>query len=141
MEPHDTRPTRVRPLQPRGIGAPLGHLSNATRVGNRLYVAGLVSIDEGGEVVGPGSVREQTLQICSMLKAICTQYGGDLTSVARCLVFLTDPELYREYDTAFAEAFGEYRPARATVIAQLVSQEFLIEIVSDVELPDESGGH
>ena len=130
----------MHPLAPEGIGAPLGHLSNVTRVGNRLYVAGLVSIDEGGEVVGPGSVREQTLQICSMLKAICVQYGGDLTSVARCLVFLTDPATYRDYDAAFAEAFGEHRPARATVIAQLVSSEFLIEIVSDVELPKESRG-
>jgi enamine deaminase RidA (YjgF/YER057c/UK114 family) len=51
-------------------------------------------------------------------------------------VFLTDRERYREYDAAFAEAFGNHRPARATVIADLVDEAFLVEIVSDVELPE-----
>ena len=125
----------VEPLQPSNVAAPLGHLSNATRVGTHLYVAGLVSTDENGDVVGRGSVREQTLHICSVLKQICEQYGAGLADVARCLVFLTDRSGYPEYDDAFAQAFGAHRPARATVIADLVSPDFLVEIVSDVELP------
>ena len=127
--------SRVEMLHPRGVGAPLGHLSNATRAGNCLYVAGLVSLDQSGSLVGAGSVREQTLQILRMLKSICEEHGTDLTAVARCLVFLTDRGGYREYDAAFAEAFGEHKPARATVIADLVNPDFLVEIVSDVELP------
>ena len=126
---------RVEPLQPSGVGAPLGHLSNVTRSGTRLSVAGLVSIDEQGQLVGRGSVREQTLHICSALRHICEQYGGGLEDVARCIVFLTDRARYREYDAAFAEAFGSHRPARATIIAELVNEDFLVEIVSDVELP------
>ena len=125
----------VEPLQPSRVAAPLGHLSNATRVGTRLYVAGLVSIDENGDLVGRGSVREQTLHVCSVLKQICEQYGAGLVDVARCLVFLTDRSRYTEYDAAFAQVFGEHRPARATVIAELVGEEFLVEIVSDVEFP------
>jgi 2-iminobutanoate/2-iminopropanoate deaminase len=125
----------VEPLNPEGVAAPLGHLSNATRSGMRLYVAGLVSIDEGGEVVGRGSVREQTLHICAVLARICEQYGAGLQDVARCLVFLSDRSGYAEYDAAFAEAFGDHRPARATVVAPLVNEDFLVEIVSDVELP------
>ncbi len=125
----------VEPLQPTGVAAPLGHLSNATRIGTRLYVAGLISIDESGDLVGRGSVRDQTLHICSVLRGICEQYGAGLEDVARCLVFLTDRSRYAEYDAAFAQSFGEYRPARATVIADLVGEEFLVEIVSDVELP------
>jgi enamine deaminase RidA (YjgF/YER057c/UK114 family) len=39
-------------------------------------------------------------------------------------------------DAAFAEVFGEHRPARATVIAELVNPEFLVEIVTDVVLPE-----
>jgi enamine deaminase RidA (YjgF/YER057c/UK114 family) len=117
------------------VAAPLGHLSNATRVGNRLYVAGLVSLDEQGELVGGGSIREQTLQILRSLERICEQHGADLTAVARCLVFITDRAGYAEYDAAFAEAFGSHKPARATVIADLVNPDFLVEIVSDVELP------
>ena len=50
--------------------------------------------------------------------------------------FITDRANYAEYDAAFAEVFGEHRPARATVIADLVDPSFLVEIVSDVELSD-----
>jgi enamine deaminase RidA (YjgF/YER057c/UK114 family) len=125
----------VEVLSPDGVAVPLGHLSNATRVGNRLYLAGLVALDEHGAVVGRGSIREQTLHVCRSIERICSQHGASLAAVARCLVFITDRAGYAEYDAAFAEAFGEHKPARATVIADLVNPEFLVEIISDVELP------
>lgn len=126
----------VETMQPSGISAPLGHLSNATRAGRRLYLAGLVALDADGTLVGAGSMREQTLHICRTIEAVCAQNGADLSAVARCLVFITDRARYAEMDTAFAEVFGHHKPARATVIAGLVNPEFLVEIVSDVELPE-----
>jgi len=42
---------------------------------------------------------------------------------------------WKEERHAFAESFGDHKPARATVIAKLVNPDFLVEIVSDVELP------
>ena len=125
----------IEPVHTPGIARPLGHLSNATRAGNRLYLAGLVALDEDGVLVGKGSIREQTLHICGSIAQICSQAGADLTAVARCLVFITDRADYAEYDAAFGEAFGRHKPARATVIAELVNPDFLVEIVADVELP------
>ena len=125
----------VETLKPSGVAAPLGHLSNATRTGQRLQLAGLVALDENGALVGAGSMREQTLHICRAIERVCAQYGADLTAVSRCLVFITDRSRYAEMDTAFAEVFGAHEPARATVIAELVNPQFLVEIVSDAELP------
>jgi 2-iminobutanoate/2-iminopropanoate deaminase len=122
-------------MQPAGVAEPLGHLSNATRAGRRLYLAGLVALDAAGELVGAGSMREQTLHICRTIEGVCVQNGADLSAVARCLVVITDRARYAEMDAAFAEVFGDHKPARATVIADLVNPEFLVEIVSDVELP------
>ncbi len=126
----------VEALKPSGVALPLGHLSNVTRSGRRLSVAGLVALDETGELVGVGSMREQTLHVCRTIQHVCEQYGGDLTAVARCLIFITDRSRYGEMDTAFAEVFGDHRPARATVIAELVNPGFLVEIVTDVVLPE-----
>ena len=123
-------------MQPAGVAQPLGHLSNAVRAGRRLYLAGLVALDESGAVVGKGSIREQTLHICRSIERICKQNGASLDAVARCLVFITDRANYAEFNAGFAEVFGEHRPARATVIAGLVNPDFLVEIVSDVELPE-----
>jgi 2-iminobutanoate/2-iminopropanoate deaminase len=125
----------LEPLNPAGVAKPLGHLANAIRAGTRLYLAGLVALDEVGEVIGKGSIREQTLHICRSIERICVEQGGSITAVARCLVFITDRALYQEYDAAFAEVFGDHRPSRATVIADLVNPDFLVEIVADVELP------
>ena len=127
----------VEPLNPSGIAKPLGHLSNAALAGSHLYLAGLVALDEGGGLVGKGSMRQQALHVCRSIERICVEYGVDLTAVARCLVFITDRTLYAEYDAAFAEVFGDHRPTRATVIAELVNPDFLIEIVADVVLPAE----
>ena len=125
----------VQTMQPAGVAEPLGHLSNATRAGSRLYLAGLIALDAEGVLVGAGSMREQTLHICRTIEGVCAQNGADLSAVARCLVFITDRARYAEMDAAFAEVFGDHKPARATVIADLVNPEFLVEIVSDVELP------
>jgi enamine deaminase RidA (YjgF/YER057c/UK114 family) len=117
-----------------GIARPLGHLSNAVRAGRRLYLAGLVALDESGALVGKDSIREQTLHVCRSIERICEQEGTDLSAVARCLVFITDRDDYAAYDAAFAEVFGDHKPARATVVADLVNPDFLVEIVADVEL-------
>src|SRR3954468_16319084 len=126
----------VEALNPSGGAAPLGHLSNATRAGSRLSLAGLVALDEDGSLVGAGSVRLQTLHVCRTIENVCRQYGCDLTAVARCLIFIPDRSLYGEMNAAFAEVFGEHRPARATVIAELIDPGFLVEIVTDVVLPE-----
>ena len=75
----------VETLQPSGVAAPLGHLSNATRAGRRLYLAGLVALDAEGALVGKDSMREQTLHVCRTIERVCAQHGADLTAVARCL--------------------------------------------------------
>ena len=80
-------------------------------------------------------MREQTLHICRSIEQISLRARApSLAAVARCLVFITDRDRTPRYDAAFAEVFGEHRPARATVIADLVNPDFLIEIVADVEL-------
>jgi enamine deaminase RidA (YjgF/YER057c/UK114 family) len=124
----------VEVVHAEGIAKPLGHLSNVVRSGNRLYLAGLVALDGSGAVVGEGSIREQTLYVCRSIEQICSQHGATLAAVARCLVFITDRGNYVEYDAAFAQVFGDHKPARATVIADLVNPAFLVEIVADVEL-------
>ena len=58
----------VETLNPSGVAAPLGHLSNATLTGRRLQLAGLVALDENGKLVGAGSMREQTLHVCRAIE-------------------------------------------------------------------------
>jgi 2-iminobutanoate/2-iminopropanoate deaminase len=121
-------------LQPDAVPEPYAHYSTVTRVDNRLYIAGLVSIDLDGNIVGKGSPREQAIHTCRTLETICRQYGADLGRVVHCTQYVVDRAHYREADAGFAEVFGEHRPSRATVIVGLTDPEMLYELVSTVEL-------
>lgn len=126
--------TKIEMLQPEGVAAPGAHYSTATRVDNRLYVAGLVGADADGTMLGKGSVREQAVHTCRALETICRQYGGDLGHVVQCTQYITDVDHYREADAGFAEVFGDHRPARATIVVGLVHPDWLYELLSIVEL-------
>jgi enamine deaminase RidA (YjgF/YER057c/UK114 family) len=125
--------TVIERLRPKAVAEPAAHYSVAARADGRIYVSGLVSLSEQGQLVGGTSAGEQTLHICRTLESICRQYGGKLANVAQCTVILTDLKNYADVDAAFAEAFGEHKPARATFVAQLVRPEFLVEIMTIVE--------
>ena len=126
--------SNIERLQPDGVSEPYAHYSTVTRVDNRLYVAGLVSIDVDGNIVGKGSPREQAIHTCRTLEKICRQYGADLGRVVQCTQYVVDRAHYREANAGFAEVFGEHRPSRATVIVGLTDPEMLYELVSTVEL-------
>jgi 2-iminobutanoate/2-iminopropanoate deaminase len=122
----------VELLQPKGIAPPIAHYSIAVRAQDRVHVAGLVATTEDGELVGRNSAREQMEYICRSLERICEQYGASLSDVVQCMVFITDPADYREADAGYAAVFGEHRPARATVVAKLVDEAYLVELTGVV---------
>jgi 2-iminobutanoate/2-iminopropanoate deaminase len=124
----------IERIQPEGVAQPYAHYSTVSRVGSRIYVAGLVPIDDEGNLVAKGSPREQAAHVSRTLEAICAQFGADLGNVASCVLYITNREHYREVDAGFAHVFGEHRPSRATVIVGLTDPEFLVELVSIVEL-------
>jgi 2-iminobutanoate/2-iminopropanoate deaminase len=126
--------SEITRLQPAGVAEPYAHYSTVTRVDNRVYVAGLVSIDEDGQLVAQGDARAQTVHICRALETIAKQFDADLGRVVQCTLYITRREDYREADAGYAEVFGDNKPSRATVIAGLTNPEFLVELVAWLEL-------
>ncbi len=126
--------TEITRLQPKDVAEPYAHYSTVTQVGNRLYVAGLVSIDTAGNLVAPGDAREQTLHVCRALETIAEQYGADLGRVVQCTLYITRREDYRNIDAAYAQVFRDHKPSRATVIVGLTDPQFLVELVAWLEL-------
>jgi 2-iminobutanoate/2-iminopropanoate deaminase len=127
--------THVEFETPDGLAAPIAHYSLAARAGTRAYTSGIVGLDPNGELVGEGSPREQMLQIGANLRQLCAGLDTDLGSVAQCLLIVTRQKDFREVDTAYAEVFGDHKPARATIVSGLVRDEFLVELMATLELP------
>lgn len=114
-------------IDPASFGPSTMPFSQGVRAGNLLFIAGQGAFDDKGNFVGKGDIREQTRVTLDRVRRVCEEAGGDLSNVVTATVFLTDLENFAAYNEAWVEAFGDHRPARATVRAQLLF-DMLVEV-------------
>jgi 2-iminobutanoate/2-iminopropanoate deaminase len=114
-------------IDPPAFGPPTLPFSQGVRAGNLLFIAGQGAVDDEGNVVGQGDIREQTRVTLDRVRRVCEEAGGDVSNVATATVFLTDLDNFAAYNEAWVEAFGDHRPARATVRADLLF-DMLVEV-------------
>lgn len=70
----------------------------------------------------------QTTQALSNLRAVLAGLGLTPNDVVKTTVWLTDASAFQAFNDSYAEFFGDHRPARSTVISQLVLPLALVEI-------------
>ena len=110
-----------------GVPAPRAPYSTYTQVGNLIFVAGQVAMEPQTQET-PKSFAEQLHLILKNLKTILESAGSDLENILKTTVFLKDLSNYAEYNEIYRQYFKNGFPARSTVIADLVHEDFLIEI-------------
>ncbi|MCE8523587.1 RidA family protein [Ruegeria sp. 1NDH52C] len=120
------------PVLPNGAKVPL---VPATRVGNLIFCSGALGVDASFKPVD-GGVGAQTRQAIANLKAVLAEAGATLADVAKTTVWLTDLENFAEFNTAYAEAFGDAFPARSTVTSALAIPGALVEIEAVAAIPE-----
>jgi reactive intermediate/imine deaminase len=110
------------------VPEPAAAYSHAVKAGSHVFVAGQIPVDRDGNIVGDGDIAAQTRQTIQNVEAVLRAAGGSLTDVVSTTVYLTDMANFAEYDRVYDEYFGDFRPARATVRADLVNPKLLVEI-------------
>jgi 2-iminobutanoate/2-iminopropanoate deaminase len=87
--------------------------SQGVRVGDLLFVSGMVGIDVGtGQLAGP-TIQAQTLQALRNGVAIVEAGGGTLGDIAQVTVLLSNPTDFAGMNEAYATVFTTDAPARA----------------------------
>ena len=119
---------RLHFLNPKELREPSAAFSHGVVAGDMIFVAGQCGVDEQGGTVGVGDIAEQTRQAITNMEIVLDAGGFALTDVVYVTAFLVDLDDFDAYDRAYAEAFGDHRPARATVRADLHSVDLLVEI-------------
>jgi aminoacrylate peracid reductase len=109
---------------------PLAPYSSATRVGDTVYVSGILAVGVDGSVVGAGDVRAQTHHVLRHINAILIAAGGSLGDVAFNHIFLKDLADYGAMNEVYRGYFASKLPARYCIRADLVRPEFLVEITA-----------
>ncbi|OYT70615.1 MAG: hypothetical protein CFK49_01860 [Armatimonadetes bacterium JP3_11] len=108
--------------------APIGPYSQATRVGDWIFISGQIPIDPcTGELI-PGGIAAQTRQVLQNLQAVLTAVGLNLDSVVKTTIYLTDLTMFSEMNAVYATYFRPPYPARATVQVSALPKGAQVEI-------------
>ncbi len=81
------------------------------------------------------TIEEQTRFTLKNVGGVLRAAGCDFKDVVKANVYITKQEYFQAFNPIYMEYFPEPRPARATVIAALVDDKFLIEIEAIAKLP------
>ncbi len=98
----------------------IGTYSQAVKVENTVYLSGQIPlIPETMEMV-EGGFKDQARQMFKNLRAVCEEAGGDLGSIVKLNLYLTDLDNFPLLNEVMTEFFQEPYPARAAIgISQL----------------------
>lgn len=112
----------------------LGAYSPGLISGGFLFISGQVGRAPDGTL--GSTIEEQTVQTIENIGAILRAAGCDYKDVVRATVYITKSEYFQPFNKIYSEYFPEPRPARATVLSQLVDPSLLIEIEAMAKLPE-----
>lgn len=108
--------------------AAIGPYSHAAEVDGLLFCSGQVPLDPETMVLVEGGIEAQTRQVLANLKAVLSARNTDLSQVVKTTIFLTEMADFPIVNEIYAEAFGEHKPARATVQVAGLPLGALVEI-------------
>jgi aminoacrylate peracid reductase len=122
------------PVIPKGSAPPLAPYSPGAKSGDVVYVSGTLAIGKDGATIGVGDVREQTRHVLETIKSVVEEAGGSLRDVVFNQIFIKNLDDYAAMNEVYKEYFPESPPSRYCIRADLVKEEFLVEIASTAHL-------
>ena len=115
------------------IGSPLTAgldlpFSEVVRVGDMLYLSGMVGIRPGTMSLVDGGLEAEARQTMDNIRAMLAAADASLDDVVRCLVMLDDITQWSRFNTIWVEYFGEARPARSAIGADGLALGAQVEV-------------
>ena len=106
-------------------GTPNPNLSSAIRVGNRLYLAGIL----GNTSSNKGDVKAQTVETLDRVARTLKAAGFEWSNVVDGVVYLPDMTKFQDMNAGYRTVFTKDFPARATVGTGLMNADAGVEIM------------
>lgn len=126
---------------PAGVPLPARNAySNTVRVdvgtGALLFVAGQVSMDDEGNLVGAGDMTKQTQRTFDILSRILASNGATFDDVVSVRTFLTDIDLIEQYIEARRPYLtGELPASTGVEVSRLFHPDALLEVELVAAIP------
>jgi 2-iminobutanoate/2-iminopropanoate deaminase len=102
--------------------------STAVRVGNLLFLSGVIGNTPGTRQLADTGISGQTRQTLENIKRVLTGAGSSLDRAVKCTVFLADIKDYQAMNAVYAIYFPKDPPARSTVAGSGLALGARVEI-------------
>ena len=106
-------------------GRPSANLSSAIRVGNTLYLAGIV----GSTPANRGDIKGQSTEVLDRIDRTLKAAGFTKSDVVDSTVFMSDMTKFGDMNEVYRARFGGNFPARATVGIGPIGDDVLVEMM------------
>jgi enamine deaminase RidA (YjgF/YER057c/UK114 family) len=126
----------IKIVNPDSLGKPLGQYSHLTRVkaSEFVFIAGQVSVDRDGKVVGADDFDVQCVQTFANIEAALKSVGAGWSNVVQFTTYLVHSQdipkfmkfRLREFPRMFPN--GAYPPNTLLMVDRLVQEPLLIEV-------------
>jgi 2-iminobutanoate/2-iminopropanoate deaminase len=99
--------------------------------GNTLYLAGLISVDEKLNIIGPGDMAAQITRIYDQMEQILAMSQATLANVVNETMYTTDMHALSEAVGVRAARYARYAPPACTAVQ--VSGLFLAGALLEIQ--------
>ncbi len=114
---------------------PLAGFSRALRVGNRVLVSGTTATHRD-RAVGGTDPAAQAHFVIDKIEGSLRSLGARLQDVVRTRVYVRHAADWEAVARAHGERFGRIQPANTLVVAELIGDEYLVEMEAEAEIPE-----
>jgi enamine deaminase RidA (YjgF/YER057c/UK114 family) len=108
-------------------------VNGTVKSGNLIYSVQVPRDQTTGQTI-VGDIRVQMRQTLSNLRQAVEAGGGGLADVAQVIIYITRKSDFDGMNEVYKEFFREPYPSRATIVAELIGEGCLVEIVAHVNL-------
>ena len=108
--------------------AAIGTYSQAVKVNNTVYLSGQIPLDPETMEIVSDNVAVQITQVFDNLTAVCEAAGGDLSSIVKLNIFLTDLSHFPIVNEIMGQYFAEPYPARAAIGVRALPKDSRVEM-------------
>lgn len=120
------------------VWEPLAGFSRAVRVGNRVLVSGTTATHRD-RPIGGADPAAQAHFVIDKIEGSLRSLGARLQDVVRTRVYVRRAEDWEAVARAHGERFGRIQPANTLVVADLIGEEYLVEMEAEAEITQASG--
>lgn len=108
--------------------AAIGTYSQAVKVNNTVYLSGQIPLVPETMVIISDDISDQIEQVFKNLSAVCEEAGGNLNSIVKLNIYLTDLGHFAIVNEIMARHFNQPYPARAAIGISKLPKDSLVEM-------------